>query len=69
LKYTVVFEKTPSNYAAYVPDLPGCVSTGHTLEEAERNIREAMKMHLASMREHDEPAPNPTARAMYVDVD
>jgi len=41
-KYAVIFEQTKANWAAYVPDLPGCVSTGRTLEETERNVREAI---------------------------
>jgi predicted RNase H-like HicB family nuclease len=60
-KYAVVFEKAPNNYAAYVPDLPGCVSTGATREEVERNIREAIEFHLEGMRLEGEPIPEPTS--------
>lgn len=60
-RYAVVFEKAPDNYAAYVPDLPGCVSTGATREEVERNIREAIAFHLEGMRLEGEPIPEPTS--------
>jgi predicted RNase H-like HicB family nuclease len=68
VKYAVVFEKTPHNYAAYVPDLPGCVATGKTLDEAERNIRQAIAWHLEGMRQDHVPIPEPQATAKLVDV-
>jgi predicted RNase H-like HicB family nuclease len=58
-KYAVIFEQAKSNWAAYVPDLPGCVSTGSTLEETEVNIREAISGHLQALREFGEPIPAP----------
>lgn len=60
-QYLVVFEQTPNNYAAYVPDLPGCVTTGDTREEVEANIREAIEFHLDGLREHGDPVPEPSA--------
>lgn len=45
LSYTVVYERLPGNYGAYVPDLPGCVSTGETWDEMRRMIREAIALH------------------------
>lgn len=60
LEYAVVFERTPNNYSAYVPDLPGCVTTGQTLEEVEKNIREAIVFHIESLREYGEPVPEPS---------
>lgn len=57
LRYTVVFERAEHNWAAYVPHLPGCISTGETLEETQRNIREAVRGHIAVLREFDEPVP------------
>jgi predicted RNase H-like HicB family nuclease len=57
LRYTVIFERAEHNWAAYVPDLPGCISTGKTLEETERNIQEAIQGHLAVLREFCEPVP------------
>ena len=57
MRYAVVYEKTPNNYSAYVPDLPGCVATGATREEVERNIREAIELHLEGMRREGEAIP------------
>ena len=68
MKYTVVIEKSPDNYAAYVPDLPGCVAMGHTREETLAEIREAIELHLESLREHGEPAPQSQATADTVEV-
>lgn len=62
-KYAVIFERAETNWAAYVPDLPGCVSIGRTLEQAERNIREAIAGHIATLRQFGEPAPGPTSVA------
>ncbi len=68
MEYTVIIERGPSNYGAWVPDLPGCVSVGNTAEEAEANIREAVEFHLEGMREDGRPIPEPAARAVLVDV-
>ena len=57
LKYAVVFERMPNNYGAYVPDLPGCISTGKTWDEIQSMIREAITFHLEGMEEHGEPLP------------
>ena len=59
MKYAVVIEKTPNNYGAYVPDLPGCVAVGDTVEEVERLIREAIDLHLAGLREDGLSVPEP----------
>ncbi len=67
-EYAVVYEYAGTNWSAYVPDLPGCISTGKTLEETERNIREAVEGHLAVMREYGDPIPEPTARTGTVAV-
>jgi predicted RNase H-like HicB family nuclease len=67
-KYAVIFEQAKANWAAYVPDLPGCVSTGKTLEETELNVREAISGHLQTMREFGEPIPEPTSIAKEVEV-
>lgn len=69
MKYAVVFEKAESNWAAYVPDLPGCITTGRTLEETKRNIREAVELHLEAMREVGEPIPTPTADVDFVELE
>jgi predicted RNase H-like HicB family nuclease len=62
-KYAVIFEQAETNWAAYVPDLPGCASTGKTLEETERNVREPISGHIRTIREFGEPIPEPTSVA------
>jgi len=69
MRYAIVIEKGERNYSAYVPDLPGCVSVGDTLEEAKAEIREAIEFHLDGMREDGLPIPEPTSRAEYVEVE
>ena len=59
LTYAVVFEQTPNNYCAYIPELPGCVSTGRTWEEMQRMIREAIEFHIEGMHDGGEPIPQP----------
>jgi predicted RNase H-like HicB family nuclease len=61
MKYAVVFEKSARNFAAYVPDLPGCISTGKTRAEIERNIREAIAFHVDGLRVTGQPVPSPTS--------
>jgi len=68
MKYAVVIEKTESNYSAYVPDLPGCVATGRTLNQTESQIREAIEIHLAGMRDDGQPIPMPSSSVDYVEV-
>ncbi|MCU1312172.1 MAG: hypothetical protein JWO20_3297 [Candidatus Angelobacter sp.] len=57
MKYLVIYEKTATGYSAYVPDLPGCVTTGATREETKVNMREAIGGHIQAMRQHGEPIP------------
>ena len=68
MRYAIVIEKAENNYAAYVPDLSGCVATGETIEETEREIREAIEFHLRGMREDGLPIPTPTIQVEYVEV-
>lgn len=68
MKYAVVIEKAEANFSAYVPDLPGCVATGTTLEKVEQQIREAIEFHIDGMREDGEPIPPPSSHVEYVDV-
>jgi predicted RNase H-like HicB family nuclease len=68
MRYAVVIEKAESNYSAYVPDLPGCVATGDTVEEAESEIRAAIEFHLEGMREDGLPIPAPQSKVEYIDV-
>jgi predicted RNase H-like HicB family nuclease len=67
-RYAVVIEQGPDNLSAYVPDLPGCVTTGKTVEEIERNIREAIALHLEGLREDGVPIPEPTTLALEISV-
>mgnify|MGYP001464067376 CR=1 FL=1 len=62
MKYAVVFEQAESNFAAYVPDLPGCVATGRTRPEVGRRIREAIAFHLEGMRAEGLAIPRPIPR-------
>ena len=68
MRYAIVIEKAGSNYSGYVPDLPGCVATGVTLEEAEREIRDAIEFHLAGLREDGTPIPEPSSYVDYVEI-
>ncbi|MGH8770198.1 MAG: type II toxin-antitoxin system HicB family antitoxin [Burkholderiales bacterium] len=61
-------ERAEDNYSAYVPDLPRCVATGATIEEAEAQIREAIEYHLEGLREDGLPLPFPSSRVVYVEV-
>jgi predicted RNase H-like HicB family nuclease len=68
MRYAIVIEKAESNYAAYVPDLPGCVATGFTVEETEQQIREAIDLHLRGMREDGLPIPEPSSSVDYIEI-
>ena len=68
MRYAIVIERAENNYSAYVPDLPGCVATGATVQEAESQIREAIEFHIAGLREDGVPVPQPASRVDYVDV-
>ena len=68
MKYTVVIERTPNSYAAYVPDLPGCGATAGTREELLEEIRDAIEFHIEGMREDGETVPQPQATADVVEV-
>jgi predicted RNase H-like HicB family nuclease len=68
MRYAVVIENAGSNYSAYVPDLPGCVATGSTLDEAEVAIREAILFHLDGLRADGSPIPPPSSKVEYIEV-
>lgn len=68
MKYAVVIENAGTNYSAYVPDLPGCIATGRTIEEAENEIRSAIEFHLEGMKEDGRPIPEPSSAVEYVEV-
>lgn len=67
MRYAVVIEKAESNFAAYVPDLPGCIATGATIAETEREIQEAIRFHLEGLRADGLPIPEPSSRVEYVE--
>lgn len=68
MKYAVIIEKSETGYGAYVPDLPGCVAVGETLDDTERLIREAVEFHVEGLREDGLPVPEPSAVAQYVEI-
>ncbi len=68
MRYAIVIETAESNFSAYVPDLPGCIATGSSVEEAERSIREAIEFHLDGLREDNLPIPAASSRVDYVEV-
>ena len=67
-RFLIIIEKGNENYGAYSPDLPGCVAVGDTPEEVEKNMQEAIKMHLQGMIEDNEPIPTPHTTARYLDI-
>jgi predicted RNase H-like HicB family nuclease len=68
MRYAVVIEAAEGNYSAYVPDLPGCVAVGDTVEDIDQMIREAIEFHLEGMRLNGEQIPEPSSLCQYVEV-
>jgi len=68
MRYAIVIEKAKGNYSAYVPDLPGCISTGKTIDEVENNIREAIEFHIEGLKEDGLPIPFPSTECKYVEL-
>jgi len=68
MKYLVIFEKGESSYGAYVPDPPGCVAVGESLQEVKDSIREAVEMHLRKMRKDGDEIPEPSSVNDYPDL-
>lgn len=67
-KYLVVFEPTGTGYSAYSPDLEGCVATGRTKEEVERNMREALKFHVEGLHLEGYEVPEPRSYSSYIEI-
>jgi len=67
-EYVIIIEKAGNNYAAMVPDLPGCIGAADTIEELEELMREAVEFHIEEMRLHGEEVPPPSTRASMVRV-
>ena len=68
MKYAIVIEDAGENFSAYVPDLPGCVATGVSVEETERAIRQAIETHIEGLRSDNLPIPAALSRVDYVEV-
>lgn len=68
MKYAVVFEHTDRNWAAYVPDLAGCIATGKTRAQVERRIRDAINLHLDALRASGDEVPSPTTSVGVVEA-
>lgn len=67
-EYIVIYEPGEHNWSAYVPDIPGCIATGKTRDDVERQIRGAIEFHLEGLRLHGEPIPEPSSEASKVSV-
>ncbi|HUV55933.1 MAG TPA: type II toxin-antitoxin system HicB family antitoxin [Dehalococcoidales bacterium] len=67
-RYLVIFEKANDNYCAYSPDLPGCIATGSTRNEVEKNIKEAISFHIEGLAKDGLPLPEATSFTEYVEV-
>ncbi len=67
-RFLVVIEKATANFSAYSPDLPGCVATGATREEVEKNMHEAIALHIQGMKEDNQPIPPTSSFAEYIAV-
>lgn len=68
LKYAIVIESGPGNFSAFVPDLPGCVAVGDTLEDVKREIASAISFHIEGLRQGGDPVPRPTTAVDYAEV-
>ena len=68
MRFAIVIEQAEGNYSAYVPDLPGCVATGATVQDLEGHIREAIEFHLEGMREDGLEVPMPQSKVEYIEV-
>lgn len=67
-RFLMIIETSNKSFSAYLPDLPGCISVGETLEETKENMRGAIKMHLASLLEDGVPVPNEETLADYIEI-
>jgi predicted RNase H-like HicB family nuclease len=67
-RYLIVIEETPTGFSAYSPDIAGCIATGSTRQDVERNMREAIEFHIDGLREEGAAVPTPSSSAAYVEV-
>ena len=68
MRYAIVVEKAGNNYSAYAPDLPGCVATGSSVKEAEKEIQAAIQFHIDGLREDGLPIPAPSSVVEYLEI-
>ena len=68
MRYAIVLEKTSTNYSAYVPDLPGCIATGLTVEETENEIKAAITFHIEGLIEDGLEIPKPVSIVEYLEI-
>ena len=68
MRYAAIYAKTGTGYSAHIPDLPGCIATGQTLEQTKRRMAEAVALHIQGMQEDGDPIPEPTTVADNVEV-
>jgi predicted RNase H-like HicB family nuclease len=68
MRYAILIEGEPGNYSAYVPDLPGCVTVGDTIEETVREMQEAIRFHIEGLQEDGLPVPEPSTVVEYVEL-
>lgn len=67
-RYLVILEKTDTGYSAYSPDLPGCIATGATRDEAEHEMHDAIEFHIDGLRRAGLPVPPPSSEVAYCEV-
>ena len=68
MKYLIIIEKTATGYSAYSPDVPGCVATGDTRDEVEREMADAISFHLDGLRAEGMDVPQPSTSSSYVEI-
>jgi predicted RNase H-like HicB family nuclease len=68
MRYVMIIEEGERNYSAYLPDLPGCIATGKTVEQVRRRMNEAVALHLRGMREDGLPVTEPSSHVEYVEA-
>jgi len=68
MRYLIVLERSETGYSAYSPDLPGCISTGSTVEETQANMKEAIQFHIEGLKAENLPVPESSTRSAYIEV-
>jgi len=67
-RYLIIIEPTSTGFSAYSPDLPGCVSTGRSRDDVQKNMREAIEFHIDGLREQGQPIPPPAVESAFCEV-